>query len=302
MRLRNIPQNASLRVTIEVSGDTGIALVDSKGYEKYPAVDRPLFQGRTGKKISFSVIAPATDHYYIIFDNRSGRDSRQIKVAVTASRGARPPPERTNGNEGSAQVSLKAAAKDIKDLGKKLNRIFVLKHFPIRFRKCGKAGAFATSSQVLFCREYAQKLHQVLGDEKKVSDAIVFTILHEVGDAMLAQWKYPFYDNEEVVDEFATVVLVMLGQKDRVRAKAEFFATHPAVVEALAKARKDDRHPLSVQRARNILRWANDPNLLRKWQKVFVPHMRSALLEQLRRNPKSWTDRKLVEKELAARR
>ena len=53
MRLRNIPQNASLRVTIEVSGDTGIALVDSKGYEKYPAVDRPLSQAGRGRKSPF---------------------------------------------------------------------------------------------------------------------------------------------------------------------------------------------------------------------------------------------------------
>ena len=65
---------------------------------------------------------------------------------------------------------------------------------------------------------------------------------------------------------------------------------------------RDDRHPLSAQRARNILRWANDPQLVRKWQPIFVPHMQTAVLERLLAQSPSWLDRSAVEKELAARR
>jgi CO/xanthine dehydrogenase FAD-binding subunit len=105
-----------------------------------------------------------------------------------------------------------------------------------------------------------------------------------------------------VVDEFATAVMVMMGQKERARSKAEYFAANPSGAEALAKLFRDDRHPVSPQRTRNILRWLNDPQLVRKWQPMLVPHMQTAILEKLQQRPTTWTDSELVEKELTARR
>jgi hypothetical protein len=96
--------------------------------------------------------------------------------------------------------------------------------------------------------------------------------------------------------------MIMLGQRERVRAKAEFFAANPSAAEAIGKLYRDDRHPLSPQRARNILRWAANPKLVRKWQPLLVPHMQTALLERLLQRPPRWADRELIEKELAARR
>ena len=77
-------------------------------------------------------------------------------------------------------------------------------------------------------------------------------------------------------------------------------ADHPPDEKTDHYNHQDDEQ--TARRVRQTCGNTDDPNLLRKWQKVFVPHMRSALLEQLRRNPKSWTDLKLVEKEPAARR
>lgn len=187
-------------------------------------------------------------------------------------------------------------------MGKWLNKIFVFKKFPVRFRWCGKAGAYATSKGVLFCKEYAQKLYATLGDKKKATDAIIFTIFHEVGHILMAQWQYPFFDNEDVADEFATVALTMMGQKERVRSKAEYFASHPAAAEALAKAARDDRHSLSVQRARNIIRWVESPQLVRKWQKVLIPQMETTVLKRLQKKPTHWSVAELVNKELASRK
>jgi hypothetical protein len=70
----------------------------------------------------------------------------------------------------------------------------------------------------------------------------------------------------------------------------------------MAKVFRDDRHPLSVQRARNILRWLQDPQLVHRWQKIFVPHMQTAMLKQLERQPTAWTDSALIAQELATRR
>jgi len=52
------------------------------------------------------------------------------------------------------------------------------------------------------------------------------------------------------------------------------------------KGDRDDRHPLSVQRARNILGWLDDPDLLKRWQKIFVPHRQTDLLQAMTRSTK----------------
>jgi len=140
-----------------------------------------------------------------------------------------------------------------------------------------------------------------LGDRAKAADALVFALFHELAHVLLAQWKYPFFDNEDVADEFATALMVMVGQRDRVRAAAESFAATASVAEAMRKMFRDDRHPLSSQRARNIMRWLNDPALVRKWQPIFVPNMQSDVLRALLRQPRDWVDRQLIEKELASR-
>ena len=123
-----------------------------------------------------------------------------------------------------------------------------------------------------------------------------------MGHVLLRQWSYPLYDNEEAADEFATAIMLMVGQGDRIRAKIEFFDARPSLLEAIAKAFRDDRHPTSRQRARNIERWLGDPELVGRWQQILVPHMQTAMLEQLQQAPAPWVDLPLVAQQLALRR
>ena len=118
----------------------------------------------------------------------------------------------------------------------------------------------------------------------------------------LAKWGYPFFDNEEVADEFATVLMVMFNQEERIHSLAELFQSFDPERELQLKRERDDRHPLSLQRARNIKGWMEDPDLVRRWQKILVPHMETAALQALQRRPKSWTDADAVESELSRRR
>jgi hypothetical protein len=130
-----------------------------------------------------------------------------------------------------------------------LGLVFVFDSVAIRIAKCGKANAFSSHASIVLCAEYAKKLFDTLGDKTKASNALLFTLFHEMGHVLLRQWKYPFLDNEEVADEFATAVMIMMGQKERARSKAGFFAANPSKAEALAKLFCDDRHPVSTQRS-----------------------------------------------------
>jgi hypothetical protein len=95
--------------------------------------------------------------------------------------------------------------------------------------------------------------------------------------------------------------MMMLNQKSRALGAADFSVKNPSAFNTMTKLFQDDRHPLSPKRGRNILNWAKDSDLPKKWQAFLVPHMQTALLKKLKQKPTSWTDLSLVEKELASR-
>jgi len=79
---------------------------------------------------------------------------------------------------------------------------------------------------VILCAELGRKLRD-LGGKTKAQDAMMFAMTHEVGHILLRHWGYPFYDNEEVADEFATALLVLFGHGERARTAAELFEQLP---------------------------------------------------------------------------
>lgn len=293
LKIPNQPKGVSVTVEAKSNGAVAVAFVDSGEYGHFPAVTRPLFQGRVDQHLSFSVTIPSAGDYFVLLDNRTAEEPRAVTVTV----------RRTRSHQARAtEDSIGAFQRQLDEFQRNLNQVFLFDPVPLQIKECGAPKAFTTSSAIVLCREYASMLQETLGDKSKAGDAILFTVFHEFGHVLLAQWKYPAYDNEEVADEFATAAMVLLGQKDRVRAKAEYFAAKPSSAEAIAKAFRDDRHPLSAQRARNILRWADDPKLVRKWQTLFVPHLQTAALEQYLQQPAPLMDRGLIAQELASRR
>lgn len=299
VRLKSLPQGAVVAVEARTSGPIGVAFVDAAGYRRLPALARPLFRGEARRRVAFSVTISATGDHYVVLDNRAGADVRAVEVTVRARRGQRslpsPAPE-------ASDPDLDAADEKLREFQRDLGRLLVFDPFPIDARACGTPNAFAGDFGVVLCREYAQHLYAALGDRQKAGDALLFALFHEVAHVLLRQWAYPFYDNEDVADEMAAALLVLLGQRGRLAAKAEYFAGNPALAEALAKIHRDDRHSLSPQRARNLLRWAEDPDLLRRWQTVFVPRLQTAALERLAARPPAWADAALVARTLAERR
>jgi hypothetical protein len=287
-RVRNIPAGAKLGVETTVDGPVEILLVLGEDYRR-AAEERPLFKGSTSDRLSFSVIAPESGDYYVVIDNRKGASARSAVVTVTGE----PPPLSGGGDLDSDD--------QLREFERRLGLLFEFDPFPIRVGSC-PSGALVLGGGVVLCEEYVSELRKHLDDRKKMEDVLLFTLLHEIGHVLLRQWSYPTYANEETADEFATVLVVMLGQEERLDAQAEFFHANASLLELIGKAVKDDRHPLSAQRARNIRRWSRDEDLVRRWQPVLVPRMQRPVLEKLLETPAPWTDVARVRAELAARR
>jgi hypothetical protein len=287
-RIKNIPAGTTLGVEAAVDGPVDVLLLSSEDYRRN-AVERPIFKGTTSDRLSFSVVAPKDGDYYVVIDNRAGSGARSAKLTVSGE-------TRTPSGDGASGRDA-----DLQKFERRLSVLFDFEPFPIRVGSC-PSGAQVEGEAVVLCEEYLDQLRRKLEDRSKIEDVLLFTLLHEIGHALLRQWRYPTYASEETADEFATVLLVMLNQEERLEAQAEFFHANASLLELLSKSVKNDRHPLSAQRARNIRRWSQEEDLVRRWQPVLVPHMRTPVLQKLREAPKPWTDVALVERELAERR
>ena len=294
-RLRNLPKDAEVSVHIETSGEVAVLLINHRDYTAFPETKGPLFSGQITDSLDFSIRIPASGNYYLVLDNRKGEKKLEFKLQLTAKARA---PDVTTSAETSEK--LKQANQDLEKFEANLRQFFIFDELKFSLENCGTANAYNKKDTVIICIELGLRLYQ-MGDKQKARDMLMFTMMHEIGHVLLRQWGYPFYDNEELVDEFTTALLVMFNQGYRARSPAEYFSSLSPEQELETKRTRDDRHPLSIQRARNILRWLEEPDLVRRWQKIFVPHMQTTVLEALDKHPKTWTDRKLVEQELASR-
>jgi hypothetical protein len=88
VRLRNLPQGASVTVAVQADGEIAVAFVGVKEFKETPGQARPLFAGRVERRLSFSLTIPSAGNYYVILDNRKGDDPRAVTVAVQAVRGS----------------------------------------------------------------------------------------------------------------------------------------------------------------------------------------------------------------------
>ena len=179
-----------------------------------------------------------------------------------------------------------------------LKKVFRFRDFQIRSEPCGFVNAFSSPrGYITLCRELIRSL-----SEQKSLSALPFILFHEVGHTFLRLWGEPEYDNEELADSFATAFLMLGGMEDWAQQTAAWWADQSSEREAIAKLRIDDRHSLSAQRARNILRdLGRKDEVLRRWQKVFVRNMQTEALKALEGETTSWVDREAVRKELRSR-
>lgn len=294
-RLGDLPRGASLSVQIKTSAPVGVLLLDHDGYRAFPDVGEALFDARAEERLRFAVRAPATGDYYLVVDNRAGTATPAFTLAVTASTGTAELPA-------NVEAKLERLHAELDRFESNLRRLLVFDELDFRIGRCGSANVYAGADDTVYiCAEVAQKLINGTDSREQARDVLLFAMLHEIGHVVLRQWDYPFYDNEEVADEFATVLLVMLGQGERARSLVDYFAGLPPEEELALKRDRDDRHPLSVQRARTINGWLDDPDLVRRWQKVLVPHLQTEILEALVQSPRAWTAPELVREELARR-
>ncbi len=277
---------ATLVAKFTVSGGfnnwLNVWLLDLHNYQLFKA--RREFSYYKGTSGAFQHLAqytftiPATGLYYLIFDNTEAfMLSRMAHATVYVV-------ERTLGSQHQKDVELYDGL-----YNGFLRKLFEFDDIDVTVRLCGMENAFSNPN-ITMCRELIDN-----NEKRGIPAANVFVFFHEAAHSLLNLWGLPSWDNEEVADEMATVLALLIKKEELALQAAQWWAKSGSRQEALDKMIIDDRHTISPQRARNIVNWLNRRDeLLQRWQKIWVPHMTREALVGLRDSNDAWVDKQLV--------
>ena len=185
------------------------------------------------------------------------RNSSAIKAKVRVDRiGERPDVLRA---KVAALVAVPFAA---------LDDIYELPQFTVTVKPCGEINAFS-SPNITLCTELFADL-----TDKGLSDALHPILLHEAAHTLLKLWDLPGFDNEDMADEFAASMLARVAPHT-LKAYMRWFEQRDSVMEAVMQLQSDERHTISIQRARNMQRIIDNPDVVaRRWNKLLRPFER----------------------------
>ena len=246
-------------------------------------------QGEVKKLAPFVVqtkIAQFGPHY-LVFDNRfAAVVEKKVAYQVATLKTLRP-------------QQVEAIRAPLVKMYAGLKQVFNFKDFNIYVRSCGQANAFSTiaTGDVTLCTELYEQMLDKPG-------AFAGVTLHELGHTLLNLWGSPHYGDEDVADQFATIMLLKSGE-DGKRALSEWiqwFAGHDSRAQARVMLVHGDTHSLSVQRIRNIQEnTRNSSDLMRRWNNVLYPQMTDGALRAIVANPAAFDDAETARRELARR-
>lgn len=294
VRLQNLPKDVLVALAVKSDGPLTVGFLDVSDQKQFPRIAHPLFWGQLESKLGFSVTIQQQGDYYVVLDNREGTIRRQVSLTAQATLGG-----------AAAQALLNAQLRKVElqlqGLVEKLNQTFMFDPVPIQVKTCDRQQPFERGSGLTLCLQYARQLMQAFQDKAQASDALVYSMFQEMAQLFQSQWGLESSDPSTMLDELTTVLMLTFRLDATVRAYSQTLINQPTLTASLGETFNDPLHPLTVERAQRVLKWATDPTLVHNWQTQLVPHMQTKMLQHLKDHPQPWSDQSLVEMELSSR-
>ena len=294
VRLQNLPQDILVALAVKSDGPLTVGFLDALDQKQFPRIAHPLFWGQLESKLGFSVTIQQQGDYYVVLDNREGAIKRQVSLTAQATLGGTAAQALLNAQLRKVELQLQA-------LVQKLNQTFVFDPVPIQVKTCDRRQPFERAGSVTLCLQYARQLTQTFQDKTQASDALAYSMFLEMARLFQSQWGLQSSDPSTMLDELTTVLMLTFRLDANVRAYSQTLINQPTLTASLADTFNDPLHPLTVERAQRVLKWATDPTLVHQWQAQLVPHMQTKMLQHLMHHPQPWSDQSLMEKELSSR-
>ena len=294
VRLQNLPKDILVALAVKSDGPLTVGFLDALDQKQFPRIAHPLFWGQLESKLGFSVTIQQQGDYYVVLDNREGAIKRQVSLTAQATLGGTAAQALLNAQLRKVELQLQA-------LVQKLNQTFVFDPVPIQVKTCDRRQPFERAGSMTLCLQYARQLMQTFQDKTQASDALAYSMFLEMARLFQSQWGLQSSDPSTMLDELTTVLMLTFRLDANVRAYSQTLINQPTLTASLADTFNDPLHPLTVERAQRVLKWATDPTLVHHWQAQLVPHMQTKMLQHLMHHPQPWSDQSLMEKELSSR-
>ena len=89
--LRKLPRGAIVAVRIVANGRLLVALVGAKQVRGAEGRPKAVFRGAVDRKLTFRIVIPQSDDYFLVLNNRRGKQALSVETEISAVRG-RPKP------------------------------------------------------------------------------------------------------------------------------------------------------------------------------------------------------------------
>ena len=243
-----------------------------------------FYKEATPTKLSFS--APHTGNFFLMLDHSHGfLDTKKAFVQVSQ-------------NSTLGPKSVEWLHKEFSRLHRSVMETFQVQDFDITVRPCGMKNASSAwdGGHITMCSELIHDIYN-----REIYDAVEGVFYHELGHTLLNLWGMPNRGNEEVVDEFALVMMFWNGEQQKAIDWMKWHAESDPVAEAKQMMSKGMRHPLSVQRVRNAMRILRNPeDVIHRWNRFLYPQLTNTALKAIINDPPTYGDRELAQSLLRA--
>lgn len=295
MRWKPIPlqKNATIEVLVDVHNqrydDLSVLICDAQQLSVFRSGNSARCYGGTRLKDRFQISGAIdeTRQYYLVFSNTFSLIVTK-KASFTVYATTPTPWELAHKlEEGFSALTAE------------LSRTYGINEFDILVESCGHENAYSAhkSGNITLCSELLMELIKTNNE-----GALFAVLLHEVGHSLLNKLGLPNWDNEETVDEFAIYMLYLASKQEAALSWIEWNEQKNSRAEMINALENDVRHPLSIQRARNVRRLLNNPSeMITRWNNFLYPHMTSSALQKIASTSPPRSDPEKANSILAAR-
>lgn len=285
IRLKNLPAAASLEVDINSNGKLTATLYHEAELRKTAGKRRSLFNSKFDRHIAFSLKLDTAGHYYLILSNASQSQSVTAQVAFVAER----------------DPAVTRAQTTLLKFEYALFKLIDFQKFPIAIIGCNKPGLSQHARQTVLCKEHIKFSALLLKERDAASDYLLYSLLHLAGHHILAQWGVDATD-EQLVNEFTVSMLLLLNRHAQARGVLTELINQYPTQQLIDTANFARYHIPDADQLAELTALLNRRSLSTRWQAIFIPRIRTELLEKLAAQQVSWLDATAIQKELASRK
>ena len=152
IRLANVNQGATLAIKVHLDGQAMVVLVNESQLKNYPKITRPLFRTVTRRHAIFPIVAPKSDNYHLIVENRNGASKQKYYLTITANLDL-------TKNSLKGQESL-TGDDSLKLLNRGIQTAFAVDPVKFKVANCESTNTLTSGETIYLCQEYLKSLKE----------------------------------------------------------------------------------------------------------------------------------------------